>query len=755
MSAVAIAALESWNIDPLACLALLLAVWVYWRGWRQLHAERPERYPVWRLAAFLVGVSCAFVAIDSPLDTLAGLLLEVHMIQHLLLIMVAPPLIWLGQPVLAGLRGLPPRVRNPGLSLFLTWPFLRRWGQAVTNPIVCWMALNAGVVFWHIPRFYDLALRSPPWHQVEHACFFYAALLFWWPVVQVWPSRARWSPWMAIPYLILADLVNTALSAFLIFSDRVLYETYQMAPRLWGISALEDQAKAGAIMWVPGSAAYIVAAVILAVRILGGTRGVRPSDRLRPAPAAAASPIVRKRMKGTEDLLALPVLRLLRYKHSRRVLQAAMLVLAVGIVVDGFLGPQVSPINLAGVLPWTHWRALSVIALLAAGNLFCMSCPFTLPRDLVRRFWPARFHWPQTLRSKWIAVTLLVTYLWAYEAFHIWDSPRFTAWIVVGYFTAALLVDSLFKGASFCKYVCPIGQFHFVNSLASPLEVKVNEPRVCSSCRTYDCLRGNERQRGCELQLFQPRKSGNLDCTFCLDCVHACPSNNVGVFAVMPGAAVIDDRRGSGIGRLTERPDVAVLATVLVFGAFVAAAGMVAPVMTWLHGWHARLGVRSMLPVTTAFYILGLAVAPVIATAICTRLSRTPGTPKTRWSRVACSFASGLVPLGLSMWASHFLYHFATGWRGAFAAACRILHHPYSGVAVSGVPGWLPAAQILSLDLGLVLTMWVLWRIAFRRTQMLSGALRSVAPWAALAVSLYSAGIWILFQPMEMRGMMN
>ncbi len=102
---------------------------------------------------------------------------------------------------------------------------------------------------------------------------------------------------------------------------------------------------------------------------------------------------------------------ILRYRHFRRCVQMAMLLLAVAVAVDGFLGPQVAPLNLAGVLPWTHWRGLAVIALLMAGNLFCMACPFTLPRDLARKFVAPRYQWPRQLRSKWIAAGLLAALL--------------------------------------------------------------------------------------------------------------------------------------------------------------------------------------------------------------------------------------------------------------------------------------------------------------------------------------------------------
>jgi polyferredoxin len=208
------------------------------------------------------------------------------------------------------------------------------------------------------------------------------------------------------------------------------------------------------------------------------------------------------------------------------------LLIAAAIVLDGLLGPEISPMNLAGVLPWTHWRAITVIGLLAIGNLFCMACPFTFVRDLGRKILPTRLRWPRALSSKWVAVGLIVIYLWAYEAFDLWDKPAITALIILGYFLAALLIDGFFGGASFCKFVCPIGQFHFVQSLASPFEVKVRRPDVCASCRTFDASRATSRNADANLQLFQPRKSGNMDCTFCLDCIKACPHDNVGIIAV-------------------------------------------------------------------------------------------------------------------------------------------------------------------------------------------------------------------------------
>src|SRR5690242_19129857 len=137
MDPIAAAALESWKLDPRVLCLLLAAAWIYIRGWRQLHGERPLRYTGQRLWFFLGGLAVLFLAIASPLDTFAGLLLQVHMIQHLLLLMVAPPLIWLGQPVIPMLRGLPRPLLKNALGPFLSSRGLRRLGHAITHPVVC------------------------------------------------------------------------------------------------------------------------------------------------------------------------------------------------------------------------------------------------------------------------------------------------------------------------------------------------------------------------------------------------------------------------------------------------------------------------------------------------------------------------------------------------------------------------------------------------------------------------------------------
>src|ERR1700736_4682026 len=572
------AVFSSWSIPIGPSFALISLLIFYLRGWLRLQFQVPNRFPIWRLLAFTAGLAAIFVAIASPLDAFAGLLLQIHMFQHLVLMMLAPPLSLAGAPYLPILSGLPRWFTREVLGPLLVWKPIKRVGRTLVHPLFCGTAFAASNLLWHIPPLYELALSSPGWHQVEHFSFFSTGLVFWWPLVQPWPSRPVWPRWTMIPYLLVADLQNTALAGFLSFYDRVLYPAYERAPRLWGSSPLADQALAGTIMWVPGSIMFLVPAAIIAIRFLSPKPGIRPSEVGRIRPPQRQEPEISQVLRriGIQprhaakpfDLFSIPIIGpALRSKFFRRGMQAAMLLLAIAIAVDGFLGPQTSPMNLAGVLPWTHWRGITVIALLVVGNFFCMVCPFTFVRDIGRRFLPARWAWPRPLRTKWLAALLIALYLWAYEGFGLWNSPWLTAWINVGYFLAAFLIDGFFRGATFCKYVCPIGQFHFVQSLVSPFEVKIRSADVCRTCKTFDCIRGRNTQRGCELELFQPKKKSNFDCTFCLDCVHACPHDNVGLLAGVPGKDLWNGEQRSSMGRFANRLDIAVLVLILTFGA--------------------------------------------------------------------------------------------------------------------------------------------------------------------------------------------
>ncbi len=733
------AVFASWSFGTPVTVVLLVTLAIYVRGWLAGRHLVHSSLDFTRLAAFVGGLLAVFVALSSPLNSFDSFFLAAHMTQHLLLIAIAPPLLLLGKPFLPILRGLPRSFVKEALGPFLTCGPLRRVGEIVTSLPFAWLAAALSTVLWHIPRLYELALSFPTWHGIQHACFFWTGVLYWWPVIKQMPGKDRYPEWAFIPYLLFADIVNTALSAYFIFSGAVLYPSYQTV-RLAGFSSQNDQALAGCIMWVPGSLVYLIPAFVMASRLLA----THP-----PAPESRAVPPPRRQS------IHQPLLRAKQLPKIRRWAQVAMLAIACAVMADGFFGPQATPLNLAGVLPWVYWRALSVIALLALGNLFCLSCPFTLVRDWGRKLLPANRRWPRVLRSKWIPIALLVLYLWSYEAFGLWNSPFLTASIVAGYFLAALLIDGIFQGATFCKYVCPIGQFNFVTSLVSPREVAVRSQAVCQSCRTHDCIRGNENTRGCELDLFQPRKSSNLDCTFCMDCVKACPHDNVSLLRVLPAATVIADPYRSSLRRLSKRTDWAALALLIVFGAFANAGGMIEPVMLYEHRWHAKLGPGAMPLIIGVFVLTGAVLLPVCVALLSAVLNRAVSRGRSILD-YARRFSFALVPMGVAMWTAHLLYHLVTSWDSVTPALTRFSGSG-SAAASAFMPSWLTPLQILVLDAGLLLTLWIVWKIASTlnaSTPLIDKSLALFAPWAFIAVSLYVLGVLILLEPMEMRGMM-
>jgi len=191
------------------------------------------------------------------------------MVQHLLLMTIAPALILTGAPVMPMLHGMPPRFVQSVLGPVFRWPPVQWAGRVLSQPAVCWFAATAALVGWHIPAVFNVALQSEGWHIVEHTSFLVAGLLFWWPVVQPWPSVPIWPRWTILLYLFLATLPCDILSAYLTFCDRVVYPAYVNTPRLFGLSALKDQECAGALMWACITIFFLIPAAELTLRLLG------------------------------------------------------------------------------------------------------------------------------------------------------------------------------------------------------------------------------------------------------------------------------------------------------------------------------------------------------------------------------------------------------------------------------------------------------------------------------------------------------
>jgi ferredoxin len=481
---------------------------------------------------------------------------------------------------------------------------------------------------------------------------------------------------------------------------------------------------------------------------------------------ATASPAGSGAGRPRFDLLRLPVIgRFLRWRWSRLALQAPVLLLALVMIAHAFFGPDLAPKNLATLLTWVHFRGLVVLVLLFGGNFFCMACPFMLPRELARRWISPRWRWPRWLRHKGPAIVLFVGVLFVYEWLDLWSDPWATGLLIVGYFAAAFTVDLVFKRASFCKYVCPIGQFNFLASTLSPLEVAVRNPDACASCRTKDCLAGHRDaaggavvQRGCELDLFLPRKTGNLDCTFCLDCVHACPHDNIGLLARLPGEELAVAGPRSSIGDLDRRTGWTLLVVVFVFGAVLNAFAMISPVYVLEQAIARATGLTSEWPLLGALFTLALVVEPVVLLGGAALLTRRVAAEPTGLGTLINRFARSLVPLGFGVWLAHYGFHFLTGALTVVPVAQNAARAA-AGREILGAPRWqwagLPPGAVLPIELcflalGLVGTLLVGWRLATQFAPQRPA--RAWWPWAVVALLLAATAGWTLLQPMDMRG---
>lgn len=261
------AVFEAWSPPVFLTTMLALSAVIYTRGWLAIRKTRPSLFPTWRLASFLLGLAIIWFSIASPLDGFADVLLSAHMVEHLLLMSFVPPLLLLGYPAVPLLRGLPHWFTVRFLGPLLRINSLRALGHFLTTPVVAWLAMNLIFLGWHIPAAYDFALENEYWHDFEHICFLFSSILFWWPLIRPWPTSARYPGWYMLPYLVGADIVNTALSAFLAFCDRPVY-SYYLEQNPLHIPPQSDQVAGAVIMWVIGSLVFLIPAIIVTVRLL-------------------------------------------------------------------------------------------------------------------------------------------------------------------------------------------------------------------------------------------------------------------------------------------------------------------------------------------------------------------------------------------------------------------------------------------------------------------------------------------------------
>lgn len=481
------------------------------------------------------------------------------------------------------------------------------------------------------------------------------------------------------------------------------------------------------------------------------------------------------------DILRLPLIgSLLRGRRGRLLLQIPLTVLALLLVIDGFLGPQSAARNLATVAPWVHYRGLVVLALLLAGNLFCMGCPFTLPRSLAKRLSIRGRRFPQRLRNKWLAIGSLFALFFAYEYLDLWASPLLTAWLIVAYFIASFLLEAFFSESAFCKYICPLGSFNMVYSTLSPTQISVRSHDICAQCVGKECVNGSYAQQpvirideiamdssalpqtvrvahgptgtlGCGTELFAPQVQSNMDCTMCLDCVRACPHDNAGLFLRAPASEM------SRPDSLPRRWDMSLLLIALAFMGLSNAFGMVAPYYA-LQEWLAlNLGISSEFVVLLLIFGACNLILPALATIAAAYVGRQLGGAGRRDSLrdTAAAFAPSFVPIGFGIWFAHYSFHFLVGPGLIVPVIQEFLGGSgdwttWSFSLDASVIGLLQAAALIG---GFVWSLRLAQKTALRLYRR-KAALGMLA-WALLHLLLMLAAWQIFTLPMEMRGTLS
>lgn len=289
--------LLAWSADPAALVLIPLVALLYARGLRSL-GDRRRFHASWRPLLFYLGLAVASGALVGPLDHLADELFFAHMTQHVLLVLVAVPLVLLGAPVIPLMRGVPRTVRRGLLiPLFKSRP-VRGFLKLVSKPLVAWPLFVATFLGWHSTLAFEAAVGNEALHVLEHGMFAAGAYVFWWNIIDPLPFKPNLSYLVRVPYIFVTVIPNFALGAFLTYSPSAWFGVYEASAARYGLTGLEDQQLGGVIMWIPGS--FIIGTALVLVLVVAVRReqqeqlaleaGHRPAPTRSRRPPASATP---------------------------------------------------------------------------------------------------------------------------------------------------------------------------------------------------------------------------------------------------------------------------------------------------------------------------------------------------------------------------------------------------------------------------------------------------------------------------------
>jgi hypothetical protein len=417
-------------------------------------------------------------------------------------------------------------------------------------------------------------------------------------------------------------------------------------------------------------------------------------------------------------------------------------------ILTGLLGTPAGARNFAIIFVWIVWWGLLIIGLVPFfGRLWCAICPIPAPgewlqrRGIVRRL-PGRLHtlrwkWPRALRNIWLQnLGFLLVAL--FSAF-ILTVPSVTAWVLLAFILLGTLLGVVFDGRVFCRFVCPVGGFIGLYALASPLELRVKDARICQEHVTKECLVGSSCGYGCPWLVYPGNLHRNAHCGLCGECLRGCSKDNIAL-NVRPF--------GRDLFVLGERRlDEAYKAFIMLSCALLYSTVLIGP-WGWLKDWANMKTIETWALYAAGFLAVNLVVVPGLF-FVTTAISRRLGGLRTPLRRLFVDYAYGLVPLGLAAWV-------------AFSLSFVLVNGSYAAAVVSDPFGWgwnlfgtaryawqplmtgaIPVLQVTVLILGLVFSTTVVYRIAQQNSPDLSASQRTW--WASLPITLFMTGMTLLF----------
>ena len=454
------------------------------------------------------------------------------------------------------------------------------------------------------------------------------------------------------------------------------------------------------------------------------------------------------------------VKRAMQARWFQPALQIPVFLGFVIIIIAGLFDIQKGDMNVATLLMWTIWWAAIIFTFILVGRIWCMMCPFGAAQDLITRIFSLGKRFPRPLRNIYLPSLLFFGLTWWDSYSGIVNKPGLTAWLLIGFFAVAIITALIYRGRTFCRYICPIGGLIGLYSMFSPVELRNRCAETCKQHKTKECIQGTERGSGCPMFETPMTLDRNNYCNFCGECVKTCSQNNVSIRFRTFAKDLWSPVRGFF--------DEAYLAMALVGISIVVTGEMVEPWHRWMDAIgkyipFEALGVFDHSAIEKVTFSLVLAVGALLIpisllflAALAVRKATGPDSPL-GLKETAVRFAYMFIPVGLSMHLAHNVSHLFQEGPGIIPAVKRALNeHLNAGFAA---PEWdiTPLmgqesvfwTQMFIFAVLNMISLYAGYRIAFR---FYGGtALRAFIPMAVLALFFMALNTFILGQPMSLR----